>query len=181
MYVNIHRMRTAQLTRILQQLAQKGRWLVSENTLRLFAGENINTFRVAMVRHVRAGTVRRLAPGLYVNPYVPQPSWALERCLSHLRPQDAYYVSLESAAHEHGVMSQIPNRLTLMTTGRSHTYELPGLGIAEFVHTQRSPELWRPNTTFIAERGIHVASAELAVEDLRRVGRNLDLIEIEAD
>jgi hypothetical protein len=131
-----------------------------------------------MTRHVRAKAIARIAPGLYLNPFAPPPAWALERLAAHLRPDDYYYLSLESALHEHGRISQVPNRLTLMASGRSYTYSTP-LGVIEFVHTARSPNVWRSRTEFIAARGVHVASPDLALDDLRRVGRNLDLVEPE--
>lgn len=169
-------MRTAALAATLRILAHKGAWCVSEATLHRFHPEPLNTLRKAMVRHARAGTVSRLAPGLYRNPLAQLPAWPLERLAAHLRPSDSYYVSLESALHEHGCVSQVPSRLTLMTSGRSYLHNTP-LGTIEFVHTDRSPAVWRSRTVFVPERRIHVAEATLALEDLRRVGRNLDLVE----
>lgn len=173
-------MRLLPLTQTLQALGKRGHWCLSEATLRTFHPESANTFRTAMSRHVRERVVERVGPGLYLNPYTPAPAWALERLASRLRPQDAMYVSLESALHEHGRISQIPSRLTLMTDGRSYVYETP-LGTIEFVHTEVPPQRWRPRTTFVPERKIHVASAELAIEDLRKVGRNFDLVVDEED
>lgn len=162
-------MRTTQLNGILHQLAQKGRWLMSESTLRLFAGEKVNSFRVAMVRHVRAGTIRRLAPGLYANPFVQQPQWALEKCVSHLRPDDAYYLTGESALHALGLQAQAPAQLTVMTTGRTYRHVIQGLGVIDFVHTSRPPEAWRQHTSFMPGREMHVADPELARADIRRM------------
>lgn len=176
MYVNVHPMRTSELAATLKSLGLKGAWCVSEATLHRFHPEPLNTLRKAMVRHVRAGTVTRLAPGIYLNPHAALPAWPLERLAARLRPDDSYYVSLESALHEHGRLSQVPSRLTLMTSGRSYTHSTP-LGTIEFVHTDRPPAVWRSRTTFIPDRRIHVATADLALEDLRRVGRNLDLID----
>lgn len=175
MYVNIHHMRIMPLNQTLKALGKRGHWCVSEATLRAFHPEPANTFRIAMSRHVREKAVERVAPGLYLNPYTTPPAWALERLASRLRPQDAMYVSLESALHEHGRISQVPSRLTLMTSGRSYLHETP-LGSIEFVHTAVSPARWRPRTVFVPSRKVHVASAELALEDLRKVGRNLDLV-----
>jgi len=178
MYVYIHVMRTSALNAVLKDLAKRGRWSVSESTLRTFLPEPVNTFRVAMARHVRTNAIARVTPGLYLNPFATPPAWALERLAAHLRPNDAYYLSLEAALHEHGLISQAPNRLTVLTSGRSYTYSTP-LGVIEFVHTDRPPGVWRPRTTFSPARGIHVASRDLALEDLRRVRRNLDLVETE--
>lgn len=175
MYNNIHQMRSKELQQTLRALGQRGRWCVSEATLRQFMPESTNTFRVSMTRHARARIIDRIAPGLYLNPFAPAPPWALERLASHLRPGDACYLSLESALHEHGRISQVPSRLTVMTSGRSYVHATP-LGTIEFVHTAVSPARWRPRTVFQQERKLHVASAELALEDLRKVGRNLDLV-----
>ena len=168
-------MRIAALNQTLKALARPGHWCLSESTLRAHHPEPANTFRIAMSRHVREGVLDRVAPGLYLNPYAPPPAWALERLASRLRPNEALYVSLESALHEHGRISQIPSRLTVMTTGRSYLHETP-LGAIEFVHTAVAPERWRPRTVFVPERKIHLATAKLAIEDLRKVGRNLDLL-----
>ncbi len=169
-------MRTGLLNATLRQLAEAQRWCVSENTLRIYLPEPENTFRVAMSRHARSGLLQRVAPGLYLNPYAPRPSWALERLAARLRPDDFFYVSLESALHEYGAISQMPSRLTLMTSGRSHTYETP-LGVIEFVHTKRPPRVWRPRAVFDAQRSVHVANEGLAREDLQHVRRNLDLLD----
>lgn len=175
MYVYMHRMKGHALHQTLRDLGRRGQWCLSESTLRTFLPESANTFRSAMTRHVRDRLIERVAPGLYLNPYVPPPAWALERLASRLRPQDALYVSLESALHEHGRISQVPSRLTLMTGGRSYLYDTP-LGVIEFVHTEVPSTRWRSRTAFVPERRIHVASADLALEDLRKVGRNLDLV-----
>lgn len=169
-------MKRAALQQTLRDLGRRGRWCISEATLRTFLPESANTFRIAMSRHVRERAVDRVAPGLYLNPYAQSPAWALERLATHLRPHDAMYVSLESALHEHGWISQVPSRLTIMTSGRSYTYETP-LGTIEFVHTATKPARWRARTSFMADRRIHVASPELALEDLRRLRRNLDLVD----
>lgn len=175
MYDYIHSVRIRPLIQTLNALGRRGHWCLSEATLRAHHPEPANTFRTAMTRHARNRVVERVAPGLYLNPYATPPPWALERLASRLRPQDAMYVSLESALHEHGRVSQIPSRLTVMTSGRSYTYETP-LGTIEFVHTAVPPARWRPRTVFVPERKIHVANADLAIEDLRKAGRNVDLI-----
>lgn len=171
-------MNRTKLHHTLRDLAAKGRWCVSEATLQRLTGAKLNTIRVSLSRHVRQGHLDRLAPGLYLNAYAKLPSTAVERVAAYLRPDDFFYVSLESALHEHGLISQIPNRLTLMTTGRSHTYTLP-LGVIEFVHTKRPLAAWRGRVSLDLRRQIHVASADLALEDLRHVKRNLDLVELE--
>ena len=166
-------MRSDVLNQTLRALGSH--WCVSEATLRTWHPESANTFRTAMTRHVRQRLIDRVAPGLYLNPYAPLPAWPLDRLASRLRPRDAMYVSLECALHEHGWISQIPSRLTVMTSGRSYVHDT-ALGTIEFVHTSVPPARWRSRTVYVPERKVHVANAELALEDLRKVGRNLVLV-----
>jgi hypothetical protein len=160
----------------LQQCAAVNLWCVSDDQLRLFyPDEAQNTFYVALSRHVRAGAMQRLVPGLYRNPYLPKPRFALEWLACLLRPFDAFYLSLETALHEYGRISQIPNRLTFMTSGTSRTF-ITALGTIEFTHTQRPIETWRSKARFDATRSFYVASEDLALHDLKHVGRCLDLV-----
>lgn len=170
-------MKSTDLHRELQSLARRHRWCVSDATLRGFFPESHNTFYTAISRHARQGTLTRISPGLYLNPYTSPPSSAAESLAGYLRPNDFFYLSLESALHEHGWMSQVPNRLTFMTSGTSRVYSTP-LGIIEFTHTQRDAAKWRSRVMFDRTRKLYVALPELAYEDLKHVGRNLDLVEV---
>ena len=168
-------MNTRALNAILQKLGDQRHWCVSDHGLRLFFnGESRNTFNTALSRHVRAGLMTRLSPGLYLNPYAQKPLYALENLACFLRPFDFFYLSLEAALHESGYMPQIPNRLTFMTDGPSYTYETP-IGIIEFTHTRRPVDSWLCQTERDAARGLRVASTELALSDLKHVRRSLDL------
>jgi hypothetical protein len=90
---------------------------------------------------------------------------------------DYCYVSLESRLSELGLISQIPGVLTLMTSGRSQRYETL-YGAIEFTHTQRDvPSLCEADEiVYDNDRAIHVATADCALRDLKRVGRNLNLV-----
>ncbi len=169
-------MKAAALHHQLQSLGRRQRWCVTEATLRGLFPESRNTFYTALSRQVRQGTLTRLTPGLYLNPYVQPPASAAESLAGYLRPDDFAYLSLESALHEHGWMSQVPNRLTFMTSGASWTYTT-AVGVIEFTHTQRDIAVWRPRTVFDRGRKLYIASPELAFEDLKHVGRNLDLVD----
>jgi hypothetical protein len=167
------------LNKTLQNLAKRRRWCVSDATLRaFFPGESRNTFNTAMSRHVRASVLQRASPGLFLNPYSPPPPYALEMLAGYLRPNDSFYLSLEAALHEHGLLSQIPNRLTFMTSGFTYTY-MTALGVLEFVHTNTDPDTWRQQATYDDARKFHVASPQLALDDLKQLDRNIDLIDVE--
>ena len=60
----------------------------------------------------------------------------LENVAKAMRRGEYNYVSLESALSEYGVISQIPMRLTVMTTGRKGEVNTP-FGTIEFTHTSR--------------------------------------------
>jgi hypothetical protein len=77
---------------------------------------------------------------------------------------------------EAGAISQITTTLTCMTTGSPGRFETPW-GAIEFTHTDRKI---RVGTDVVAQDdGTLEATVRTAVRDLRRVGRNLDLIDHE--
>lgn len=65
-----------------------------------------------------------------------------------------------------------------MTTGRAGIFETP-FGRIEFIHTKRSVEDILDNTVDIG-RPLRMATPQAAARDLRRVGRNVHLIDEEA-
>lgn len=168
----------ATLSGLLKSLDQQGRWLVTANQLRRLSGDSPKAFEAAVRRHSDRGFLQRVVHGVYANPNARSaPANRLEAIARHLRPMDHSYISLESRLSELGLISQIPGILTVMTSGRSQRYETP-YGTIEFTHTQRDiPALIAAGEVALdSERGVHVASAACARRDLKRVGRNLDLL-----
>ncbi|NRO98476.1 hypothetical protein GWC77_21365 [Paraburkholderia sp. NMBU_R16] len=154
-----------------------GIWAYSSNTLRLLFPESERAMLKALARHERAGLIVHVARGLYANPRArSMPPDVLSALVPFLRPWDFNYLSLESALSEAGWLSQIPSRLTLMTTGRSQTFET-SYGTVEFVHTAQRPDKLRDDLVFDARRNLAVATLARALRDLKRVGRNLDLVD----
>jgi len=171
-------MNAATLNRVLEAQDRQGRWLFAAGQLRRLVGDSPKAFEAAVRRHCRRGFLERVAHGLYANPRAHSaPVNRLEAVARRLRPLDYCYVSLESRLTELGLISQIPGVLTLMTSGRSQRYETAYGGI-EFTHTARDiPSLIDSGqVSFDESRGIHVASPARARSDLKRVGRNLDLL-----
>lgn len=66
--------------------------------------------------------------------------------------------------------------LTVMTTGREAYYKTP-YGIIEFTHTKRSVNNILDHIQTMPGRPLRVATKEAALRDLKRVGRNLHLLE----
>ena len=102
-----------------------------------------------------------------------------EEVAIRLRSGEYSYVSLESALSEFGVISQIPvGRTTMMTTGRSG--EIHSIyDTLDFTHTTRSVRDILSSTLVIKGRPLRFARVETALRDLRQVGRNLDLVDMD--
>lgn len=125
--------------------------------------------------------VSRAIRGVYVNLRSRQPAThLLEEIARTIRRGSHNYISLESALSEHGRISQIPvSRLTVMTTGRSAEYQTPW-GTIEFTHTDRDPGEFLADLVDVG-RPLRLAGPDRALRDLRRVGRNLHLVQDEPE
>lgn len=171
-------MKTVDAMKTLMEWDARGREVFSVDDLRaMFPERSPKTFAAGLRRLVRQGVLQRVARGVYVNPLSRQPkSYLVEKIAVCFRRGGYSYVSLESALSEFGVISQIPmSRITVMTTGRAGVIRTP-YGVIEFTHTARP---WRDileNTLVMEGRPLRIARVETALRDIRRVGRNLHLV-----
>ncbi|EMI4516142.1 TPA: hypothetical protein ACN33E_003347 [Vibrio parahaemolyticus] len=94
-----------------------------------------------------------------------------------LRDGELCYISFEDALSRWSVISQIPMILILGTTGESGFYKTR-FGSIEFVHVPHSREVIRSNTTE-PYYAIRLAKKSFAFEDLKRIDRNMHLIDYE--
>lgn len=158
----------------------KGRYVYSSKDMpKLFSEESERSRQATINRLVSSGILERPSKGVYVYSLSRHKgSDILERVAKTLRRGEYSYISLESALSEYGVISQVPvGRITIMTTGRKGEYKTP-YGVIEFTHTKR------PVTDILAgaqDRGhpLRIATKEVALRDLKRVGRNSHLIDPE--
>ena len=90
--------------------------VMSLRHLELLTGQKPHALRVGLSRLVRRGVIRRICRGHYANPFHPP---TLEQIASQIHSPS--YVSLESALSRHGVLSQMPQELTCVTTRASRT------------------------------------------------------------
>ena len=81
------------------------------------------SIRVELSRLVSRGMLSRVSKGLYLNPYNPPTQEELAMVL-----RSPAYISMESALARHGILSQSPFTLTLITTGST--------GIADAMSTR---------------------------------------------
>ncbi len=163
---------------VLRTWDKKGWYIFTKHQLaKLFSEDSPKTLSEGLNRLLKDGLLQRACRGVYVNPEARSfDSYAIERIAKVLRYGEYNYLSLESMLSEYGIISQIPiDRLTVMTTGRKGFYKTP-YGVIEFTHTKRSVKDILQNTQFIKEKPLRIATRKTAWRDLKRVGRNLDLV-----
>ena len=163
----------------LKALDEAGRYVFSKTELRnlIFASESKSSFERSLERLVVSGLLERAARGVYINPNAKShDSYAIERIAKALRPGEYSYVSLESALSEYGAISQIPvDRLTVVTTGRKGLMHTP-YGVIEFTHTEKIPSKIIGHIKQVPNRPLRIASKALAWRELKRVGRNTNMV-----
>lgn len=172
-------MNKVQAIQVLRAWDQHGKYVFTHGDLRkLFMNDNDKTFNEGLGRLVKAGLLVRACRGVYVNPYaLAKDSYTIEHIAKALRRGEFNYVSLESALSEYGAISQILlDRLTVMTTGREATYRTP-YGTIEFTHTHRPTADILASMHTVPQRPLRVATKAAAWRDLKRVGRNNNMVD----
>lgn len=174
-------MNVSQAIHTLDSWATRNRYVFTHQDLaKIFLDDSPKTLQEGLNRLVRQGLLTRASRGIFVYSRAPlQDAYTLERIALAMRRGEYSYVSLESALSEYGAISQIPiDRLTVMTTGRRGTYRTP-YGTIEFTHTKRAPEVLLKRMKNLG-RPLRFATLEAAWSDLKRIGRNTHLVDMEA-
>ncbi len=169
-------------SKVLHHWDKRGRRVFTRRDLaRLFPDDSPKALTLGLARLTEKGLLERACRGVYVNPLAASAnSRTLEQIAVAMRRGEYNYLSLESMLSEYGIISQIPlDRLTVMTTGRKGVYRTPW-GVIEFTHTARPVEAILDGSTVTAERPLRLATPHTAWRDLKRVGRNLELVDQEA-
>ncbi len=137
-------------------------------------------FRQLLSRCLNSTPIERVTRGFYACSLArPDHAYRLERLAMRLRANAFNYVSLETELSRLGLISQATiDYLTVMTTGRSGIHKTT-LGTIEFTHTSKDIQQIREQLYYDTDAGIFRATPELALRDLRRVGRNLDMVDQE--
>ena len=168
------------LIRVLADWDRRGHCVYTLRDLaRLFPEDAPATLQAGVERQVRAGTLARACRGVYVYPLGRSYGVdMIERVAAVLRRGEYNYVSLESALFEYSIIPQGPiDWLTVMTTGRGGSVRTR-YGAITFTHTGRNGDSIL-SSTIEARRPLRLARPLAAVRDLRRVGRNTQLIDEE--
>ncbi|MCE9663458.1 type IV toxin-antitoxin system AbiEi family antitoxin domain-containing protein [Halomonas sp. M5N1S17] len=165
---------------VLREWDRRGRHVfLHRDFAKLFPLDSPKTLQQGLNRLVKSGELVRACRGIYVNPHARSlDAYTLEHVAVALRRGEYNYVSLESALSEYGAISQIPvDRLTVMSTGRSGTYRTP-YGVIEFTHTKRALRDLLSRMVDVG-RPLRFATRQAAWADLKRVGRNVHLVDTE--
>jgi hypothetical protein len=171
-------MRRRILDQKLADMDRRGVWAFTPATLSAVLGNpKQNYLRLVMKRLADQGVLVRAARGVYVNPHArSMPDDVRAGLIRFLRPRELTYVSLESKLSEAGAISQVSTALTCMTTGSAGRFDTPW-GAIEFTHTDRPITLG--TDVRMRDDGVLEATLERSARDLRRVGRNTDLVDRE--
>jgi len=134
-------------------------------------------FKKYLYNATRNNVLVKVARELYYNPIAGVvPTGVLERIARLLHWDKFIYVSLETQLSLTGRISQLTmKRLTVMTKGKSRIVKTP-FGVIEFTHTKRDIKSLEDDIYFDNETGIFRAREHRAIADLKRVGRNVDMI-----
>ena len=175
-------MNRAALQAMLNTAERNGLFLFATNDFRkFFPEESPKSLEKSLARMVTSQALSQPCKGLYLNPQYAarSPGNILEYVARKLRSASLCYVSLESMLSEYGVISQVPmGRLTVMTTGAPGEFHTL-YGIIEFTHTKRSvPDILK-RTFYTPERPLRRAYKKAAAQDLRRVGRNVEMMDLD--
>jgi hypothetical protein len=160
----------------LDEADRKGVWAFTPATFAALLGHPAPSYlKLRMKRLADQHVLTRAARGVYVNPRArSMPSDVRAGLIRFLRPREVSYVSLESKLSEAGAISQVPTVLSCMTTGSPGRFDTPW-GAIEFTHTDRDIEFGTDVHT--RDDGVVEATVERSARDLRRVGRNVGLID----
>lgn len=177
----ISKMKKLEAIQVLRQFDKKGKYVFTKHDIaKLFYHDNPKALDESLNRLVKTGLIKRACRGVYVNDDAQSfDSYTIEHIAKALRRNEYNYVSLESMLSEYGIISQIPlDRLTVMTTGRKGIHKTL-YGTIEFTHTKRSVIDILDHIQIIEKRPLRIATKETALRDLKRVGRNLHLVQAE--
>jgi len=174
-------MDTKSLLQMMNEFDRLGHWCFTIANIRMyFCEESKHTTLISLSRHVKRGILVRITKGLYANPRSTcRPLHALESIARHLRDVGTFYLSLEKAASEYSLISQVPNRLTFVSAKKSRILYTP-YGIIEFTKVKDSDSLMR-DCVFDRSRQIWIASEKKVIDDLYKYNRAVDLYEEEQE
>ena len=172
-----------QLSYVLAKLADTDHYLFAQQDLSAaLPGLSPSAWKALLGRAVKSGLLRRVCRGLYLYPNVDYPAGlVLYHAASRIRAHHFNYISLESVLSDAGVISQLPmNWITLMSSGRTYTYDCSNFGHIECIHTVKSPDQVESQIYYDSRCRLWRGSVALALHDMGLTRRSMDLVDWEA-
>lgn len=143
---------------------QSGSKILHFEHLRLLTDMQSSSLRMALSRLAERKVIQRICRGFYTNPFNPP---SLEETAAVIyRPS---YISLESVLSRYGIMSQIPQRLTCVTT-RLPRFFKTSLGAVEYRQVKK-----RYFFGFLKKDGYWMAEPEKAFLDFVYLNRGKEI------
>lgn len=167
------------LTELLERHADSEHYLFSLSDLRVALPDIANnSLHVLLTRAAEKGVLTRVCRGIYVREQAMRnDGLLLFHVAARLRADEFNYISMETALSDAGVISQLPMQwVTIMSSGRSNSIACDRWGTIEFVHTRNTPEKVADRVSYDARCGMWRAGIDLALQDMRRAKRPMDLI-----
>lgn len=167
----------------LDENVDESHFLFSSYDLRsLFPALSNGSFRALISRAAKANYLHRICRGLYsYKKRVPHDGLMLFYIAGRIRASEFNYLSLETVLSDAGVISQIPiNRISLMSSGRSSVIDCGKYGSIEFVHTSQKPTDVMHQLFYDMQCKLWRATVPLALSDMKRTRRSMDLIDWDA-
>lgn len=173
-------MDTKEAIKFLNHLTENEIYFFGLNDLRLWTRdrESPDALRKSIRRHCAIGLFSKIYKDIYVNGLnnpLDRDIFLGYRIAPMLRPGENTWESLESRLSDLGIISQVSNRLTFMTTGKAGIVRTT-VGTFEFSH---SPRKRLPELSYCAATGILHATAKQAWEDLQFIDRNVGMVDLE--
>jgi len=173
-------MKLTDAVNLLDKFSRKKIYLFSKHDLGVMFSEGGDTLASTIKRLLKEKFLFKVANGLYASKAaLNSEGKLLYRIAAYLRPGDINYLSNESVLSNLSIISQqMFDRITVMTTGRSGVFKTP-FGTVEFTHTKRNPIEILNATSKPPDMPIRMANKHVALRDLKRIGRNLNMVDME--
>ena len=174
-------MKTVEAIKLLHERDSRcNRYLYRSRELGMLFDEKGNTLRSTIKRLLSEGVLSRVARDGYFYEFSHPRDSVIGRIAVFLRPGELTYESLESAASQWGVISQIPLDRIMCVTGGAAGEVRTRFGVIDYEHTDEGASLIVDE---IADReprnALPIASKERCISDLLKYGRSVELIDWE--
>ena len=173
-------MKSIEAIKTLHKWDIKGRYLFRSRELGLLFNESGNTLRQTIKRLLADGVLTRVARDVYLYAFRHSDRSLIGDIAVFMRPGEYTYESLESAASQWGIISQIPlGRVTCVTTGKGGEVRTP-FGVVDYAHTNTPIiELSEGAVDRMPRNTLPIATKERALSDLIAFDRSTELIDWE--